>query len=149
MQVVGCHVGKLLEFRVGLGQFPRLIRQFDFLVFALRNVRLNSDKMRELVLVVLHRRDIEFIPKKTAVLAVIAEFRFGLGALQDGLAYGVEPGLMMIRPLEETTILAEHFLLGVARDFFKRGVTIDRGQVGLTGIGNEDAVRGRIDRAIA
>ena len=149
MQVVGRHVGKLLEFRVGLGQFPRLVRQFDFLVFALRNVRLNPDEMREPSPRVPYRRDVEFVPKQAAVLAIIAEFRFGLGALPDRLANSVDAGLLMVRPLEEPAISTEHFFRGVACNFFKRGVAIDRGHVGLAGIGNENTVRRRIDRADA
>jgi len=146
---VGRHVGKLLEFRVGLGQFPRLVCQFGFLLFLLGNIRLNPDEMRETSLLVLHRRDVESVPKKAAVLAIIADFRPGLGALPDRPAYDVESGLITVRSIKETTVFAEHFFQGVARDFFKRGVTIDRRHVGLTGIGNDNAVRRRIDRAVA
>ena len=82
----------------------------------------------------------ELVPERGSVFAVVAEGQ------RDGFAllrrwpgeWRVRPGWSVLSALEEAAVLALHFFKAVAGHDFKRGIDVEKREVGQLSVGNAD-----------
>src|SRR4029079_4694025 len=116
----------------------------------LGDIVLHADEVRDAIRPrIPYRRDVELVPEKTAILAVIAQNRLSIALLGDRPADLVELGLIVVLALEKTAIAADDFGAGVAGDLFESPIDVDQRHARIGRADNHYRVCARLDRPIA
>ena len=92
-----------------------------------RNIVRDRDKMRDLVVCGLYRRQIDLVIEQLPGLAIIAHDHGGWHTIFHRTANHTQAGLILVFSLEETGVFAYDFLSSVTGIFDKRVVDVDQG----------------------
>ena len=112
------------------------------------NVVLDADEVGQIPFFVVDGRDVQLVPERRAILAVVPQDYPALPLFRDRLSQLVERGLVAMLALQKAAVPSPDLLCGVARDLLEGGVYVDDGIVGHLRVRNDDAVRARGDRPI-
>src|SRR4028119_1528501 len=109
-------------------------------LLTLGDVVLDPDVVDHPPRLVVHRREVQLIPKESPVLLVVAQHHPAVAALLKGLPQLVQLRLIFILPLEEATVVADHLVCSVACGAQEALVDVDERVIWQARIGDNDAV---------
>ncbi len=127
------------------GEFVAVRAQFQFLLEgdALADVVHDPDVVADAAALVRHRREMQFVPERGAVLAVVAQCHHAGLAMADELAQLVDAGLVALLALQEREVAPLDFLEAVAGDGGEGRIGVDQRVIRPAGVGDHDPfVRG-------
>ncbi len=113
---------------------------------AFGNVVLHADKGRQTPVFSVHGRNVEFVPERRSVFAIVLEDRPILASLAYGGSQPFQVRLILILALQESAVMPQHFVRGIAGYPLEGGVDVDDRRVRQVRIRDDYAVRTGLDR---
>ncbi len=104
------------------------------------NVVADADEMRDLAIVVVHRRDLQVVPEHFAILAQVAQHDVDRAPLAQGDAHAAAFVFVQSGRGHEARIAADDFVGAVAGDVLERGVDVLDYAVGAGIAGDDHAI---------